>query len=146
MTPSQKAIDLIKKWEGLKLTAYKCSAGKWTIGFGSTMYDTGEKVKEGDVITKERAEELLMWELKRKSLMIRARVNQNQFDALCSLCYNIGIGALLDSALYKKVRINSNDPGIRNEFMRWKFAGGKVSQGLLNRRKDEADLYFNPNL
>lgn len=146
MTPSQKAIDIIKKWEGMKLTAYKCSAGKWTIGYGSTMYINGDKVKEGDKITKEKAEELLMWFLKKKSLLIKASVNQNQFDALCSLMYNIGIGALLDSILYKKVRINPNDKDIRNEFMRWKFASGKVIQGLINRRKDEADLYFNPNL
>ena len=142
MTPSQKAIDIIKKWEGCKLKAYQCSAGRWTIGFGSTMYLDGERVKQGDVIEMDKAEELLMWELTRKSRMIKAYMKQNQFDALCSLSYNIGIGALLDSTLYRKVRLNHNDPSIRAEFMRWNKVKGKVVDGLTNRRKDEANLYF----
>lgn len=142
MTPSQKAIDMIKKWEGKKLTAYQCSAGRWTIGYGSTMYQDGTKVKQGDKITIEKAEELLMWEVTRKSAMIKAYMNQNQFDALCSFSYNVGIGALLDSTLYKKVRLNPNDSTIKAEFMRWNRVKGKVIDGLTNRRKDEANLYF----
>lgn len=142
MTPSQKAIDIIKKWEGCKLTAYQCSAGRWTIGFGSTMYQDGTKVKQGDKISKEKAEELLMWEVSRKSAMIKANMSQNQFDALCSFSYNVGIGALLDSTLYKKVRLNPNDKTIKDEFLRWNRVKGKVIDGLTNRRIDEAKLYF----
>lgn len=142
MTPSQKAIDIIKKWEGIRLTAYQCSAGRWTIGYGSTMYPDGTKVKQGDKITKEKAEDLLMWEVTRKSAMIKAFMNQNQFDALCSFSYNVGIGALLDSTLYKKVRLNPNDKTIKDEFLRWNRVKGKVIDGLTNRRKDEAILYF----
>jgi lysozyme len=142
MTPSQKAIDIIKKWEGCKLTAYQCSAGRWTIGFGSTMYQDGTKVKQGDKISKEKAEELLMWEVSRKSAMIKANMSQNQFDALCSFSYNVGIGALLDSILYKKVRLNPNDKTIKDEFLRWNRVKGKVIDGLTNRRIDEAKLYF----
>ena len=142
MTPSQKAIDIIKKWEGYRDIAYQCSAGRWTIGYGSTIYEDGVRVKEGDSISRIEAEELLMWELTRKSKMIKAYMTQNQFDALCSFSYNVGIGALLDSTLYRKVRLNHNDPSIRAEFMRWNRAKGKVVDGLTNRRKDEADLYF----
>jgi len=142
MTPSQKAIDLIKKWEGFKDEAYQCSAGRWTIGYGSTMYEDGVKVKKGDTISKIEAEDLLMWELKRKSGMIKAYMNQNQFDALCSFSYNIGIGGLLDSTLYKKVRLNPNDPTIKAEFLRWNKVKGVVIKGLTNRRIDEASLYF----
>ena len=142
MTPSQKAIDIIKKWEGCKLTAYQCSAGRWTIGFGSTMYQDGTKVKQGDKISKEKAEKLLMWEVSRKSAIIKANMSQNQFDALCSFSYNVGIGALLDSILYKKVRLNPNDKTIKDEFLRWNRVKGKVIDGLTNRRIDEAKLYF----
>lgn len=142
MTPSQKAIDMIKKWEGFRDEAYQCSAGRWTIGYGSTMYEDGVRVKKGDTISKIEAEDLLMWEVTRKSAMIRAYMNQNQFDALCSFSYNVGIGALLDSTLYKKIRLNPNDSTIKAEFLRWNKVKGKVIDGLTNRRKDEAQLYF----
>lgn len=142
MMPSQKAIDLIKKWEGYKDKAYQCSAGRWTIGYGSTIYINGDKVKEGDKITIDEAEDLLMWYLKKRAILIKANLNQNQFDALCSFMYNIGIGALLDSILYKKVRLNPDDPSIKDEFMRWNKVKGKVIKGLTNRRTEEVKLYF----
>jgi lysozyme len=142
MTPSYNCIDLIKKWEGFEDKAYQCSAGRWTIGWGSTMYQDGNKVKQGDVITKETAEKLLMWELTRKSAMIKTYLNQNQFDALCCMSYNIGIGALLDSTLYKKARLNPNDPMIADEFLRWNKVKGKPVDGLTKRRIDESNLYF----
>jgi len=69
-------------------------------------------------------------------------VNQNQFDALTSFAYNVGIGGFKKSTLLKLVKANANNPLIRNEFAKWNKAGGKVLKGLTNRRKEEADLYF----
>ena len=147
MLPSNKCIALIKEFEGYKDKAYKCPAGIWTIGYGSTMYSDGTRVKEGDKVSKETAEATLMWELTNKSKsLVNLRVNQNKFDALMSFAYNLGIGALLDSTLYKKVRMNPYDITIRDEFLRWNKArvNGKLTvlPGLTRRRDAEANLYF----
>ena len=147
MIPSQKCIDLIKKFEGFQSKAYKCPANIPTIGYGSTMWTNGVKVKMGDVITEHDAENLLFWEVANKSKAIGViNVSQSKFDALVSFAYNLGIGALRDSTLFKKVRLNSDDPTIRDEFMKWTKArvNGKLTElpGLVKRRKAEADLYF----
>ena len=147
MMPSQNCIDLIKKFEGLFLKTYLCPAGVPTIGYGSTMWNDGKKVELGQKITLEGAEILLMWELKNKANALhRLNLNQNQFDALMSFIYNIGISAFLNSTLFKKALVNQNDETIRNEFMRWNKAkvNGKmiVLKGLNNRRIAESNLYF----
>lgn len=147
MMPSQNCIDLIKKFEGLFLKSYLCPAGVPTIGYGSTMWNDGKKVVLGQKITLEGAEILLMWELKNKANALhRLNLNQNQFDALMSFIYNIGISAFLNSTLFKKALVNQNDETIRNEFMRWNKAkvNGKmiVLKGLNNRRIAESNLYF----
>ena len=69
-------------------------------------------------------------------------LKQQQFDALVSFTYNVGTGAFSTSTLLAKVRVNPNDPTIRDEFMRWVYVNGVVSQGLVNRRQAEADYYF----
>ena len=145
--PSQNCIDLIKKFEGLFLKSYLCPAGVPTIGYGSTMWNDGKKVVLGQKITLEGAEILLMWELKNKANALhRLNLNQNQFDALMSFIYNIGISAFLNSTLFKKALGNQNDITIRDEFMRWNKAkvNGKmiVLKGLNNRRIAESNLYF----
>ena len=138
--------DLIKSFEGLKLSAYKCSANKDTIGYGNTFYEDGSPVKMGDTITRERADSL--FELIANSFAERVRrdvktiLTDNQFSALVSLAYNIGIGNLQKSTLLRKVNFNPNDPSIRAEFMKWNKAGGKVLAGLTRRREAEAKLYF----
>jgi lysozyme len=147
MIPSQKCIDLIKKFEGYQSNAYKCPASIITIGYGSTMYMDGTKIKMGDVITEKESNDLLFWEVANKSKAIGViNVNQNKFDALVSFAYNLGIGALRDSTLFKKVRMNSDDATIRDEFMKWTKArvNGKLTElpGLVKRRKAEVDLYF----
>ena len=73
---------------------------------------------------------------------ITSKVNQCQFDALVSFTYNVGIANLKKSTLLRKVNMNPNDETIRDEFMKWTKAGGKVYNGLVKRRKDEADYYF----
>ena len=89
----------------------------------------------------------MTWELTRKGKEILSGlpttiINQNQYDALVSFAYNLGVGALLKSTLFKKLKVNPNDPSIRTEFMRWVNAGGKRLTGLVRRREAEANLYF----
>ncbi len=144
---SQKGIDLIKQFEGLSLKPYKCPAGIPTIGFGNTYYPDGKKVKLTDwPITLERAEEILRHVIipyeKAVDSFCRDDINQNQFDALVSLAYNIGVGNLQKSTLIKKVNVNPHDATIRDEFAKWNKANGKVLLGLTKRRKAESDLYF----
>jgi len=146
MSPSGNCIKQIKKHEGLRLNAYLCPAGVPTIGYGATFYEDGAKVKLGDKITIDRADSLLLHTVTafagNVGKLIKSQVNQNQFDALVSFAYNVGVGALAKSTLLKKVNKNPNDPSIRVEFMKWTKAGGKELQGLVKRRKQEADLYF----
>ena len=137
--------DLIKSFEGCKLIAYQCSAGRWTIGYGNTFYEDGP-VKPGDRITQEKAEqlfELIVGNFADKvAKEIKTILTENQFAAIVSISYNIGIGNLQKSTLLKKVNFNPNDPTIRAEFARWNKAGGKVLAGLTRRRAAEAKLYF----
>jgi lysozyme len=138
--------DLIKEFEGCKLVAYQCSAGRWTIGYGNTFFEDGTAVKPGDRITKERAERLLDIVIKdfsdRIEKTIKTILTDNQKSALLSFTYNVGIANLQKSTLLKKVNFNPNDPTIRLEFMKWNKAGGKVLNGLTRRREAEANLYF----
>ncbi|MNG66033.1 Lysozyme RrrD [compost metagenome] len=143
---NKATIDLIKKYEGLRLTAYLCPAKVWTIGYGTTFYPNGGKVKQGDIITQIQAEQYLSDIVERFSMQVRnvvkMSINENQLGALTSLAYNIGINAFNNSTLLKKVNINPNDPSIGIEFSRWNKGGGKVLTGLINRRHDEKELYF----
>ena len=140
MNTSPKGIALIKEFEGLRLKAYKCPGGVWTIGYGHTA-----GVKPGMVISEAQAEEYLMADLiaSEKYLNdLRLAINQNQFDALVSLIYNIGIGDFQKSTLLRKARINANDNSIMDEFLRWVYSKGRVLPGLQRRRLREMKLYF----
>lgn len=148
---SQKGIDLIEKFEcsgnvDKFLKAYKCPAGVWTIGIGTTVYPSGQKVKEGDVATREQSYDYLRFDLAFTERQVDSftvdSINQNQFDALVSFAYNVGHGALKSSTLLKKLNVNPNDPTIADEFNKWTRGGGKVLPGLVARRKAEAELYF----
>lgn len=143
-----KGIPIIRKFEGLRLRAYKCPAGLWTIGYGSTFYENNSRVEEGDKITIERADQLLFFVVRKfeneVKKLVKSAINENQLGALTSFAFNAGTGNLQKSTLLKKVNANPNDPTIRDEFMRWTKAGGKVLNGLVTRRKAEADLYFTP--
>jgi lysozyme len=140
------AIDIIKKFEGCKLASYKCQAGIYTIGYGSTFYENGSKVNSGDAISQQRAESLLLTTVTKFSSevnkIVKSNVNDNQRSALISFAFNLGVGALKKSTLLKLVNANPNDPQIAHEFMKWVNAGGKPSNGLINRRRAELHLYF----
>jgi lysozyme len=140
MTTSQRGTDLIKSFEGLRLEAYADSVGILTIGYGHI-----ENVYPGRVIDEYGADILLKDDLRRFEHGINElalSINQNQFDALVSFAFNLGLGNLSNSTLLKKIRVNPNDPTIADEFKRWTRAGGKVLPGLIKRRQLEADLYF----
>jgi lysozyme len=134
-------------FEGYKPKAYLCPASVVTIGFGSTMYTDGRKIKLGDTINEQQANELLMWELRNKAFALHGlNLNQNQFDSCLSFIYNLGIGAFAKSTLKKKILLNPNDATIKDEFLKWNKArvGGQLMElkGLTRRRIAEADLYF----
>ena len=142
-----KGLDLIKSFEGLKLKPYLCPANVPTVGYGSTFYENDKKVKLTDPsITEQRASELLLDSLKGFERYVdsycRDDINQNQFDALVSFCYNLGPANLKSSTLLKKANANPNDPTIAQEFLKWNKAGGRALKGLTKRRQAESDLYF----
>jgi len=146
---NKATLDLIKSFEGLVLKAYvdPATGGEpITIGYGTTIYPNGEKVKLGDVITEVQATEYLQEDVDRFATkvyqLLKQPVNDNQFGALTSFAYNVGIGNLKSSTLLKKVNINPNDASIAAEFMKWNKAAGKVMKGLTRRRESESKLYF----
>lgn len=146
MIISEKGLQLICSFEGLRLIAYKDTGGVWTIGYGTIEYPDGTPVKQGDSCNTTQANAWLQWEVEKKTAalntLIKSKVNQNQFDALCSFAYNLGIRAFKGSTLRRKVNKAPNDPAIYLEFMKWDHDDGKVIAGLTRRRKAEADLYF----
>ena len=134
-------------FEGYKAKSYLCPASVVTIGWGSTMYTDGRKIKLGDTINEQQANELLMWELRNKAFALHGlNLNQNQFDSCLSFIYNLGIGAFAKSTLKKKILLNPNDATIKDEFLKWNKArvNGQLTElkGLTRRRIAEADLYF----
>ena len=140
MKISEQGINLIKHFETCKLIAYKCPAGVWTIGFGHT-----ENVDNGMVISEANAIRLLKDDLRRFEAQINKlalSINQNQFDALVSFTFNLGIGNLKSSTLLKKIKENADNLEIAGEFIKWINAGGEKLRGLLLRRLAEAVLYF----
>lgn len=141
MNTSQKGVDLIKSFEGLKLTAYKDSVGIPTIGFGHT----GPDVFMGQVITESQADSILKADLtkfeKGVAELIKVPLNENQHAALISFSFNLGLGNLKSSTLLRK--LNSMDyAGAANEFERWNRAGGKILSGLTRRRLAEKELFL----
>jgi lysozyme len=147
MNITKETLDLIKEYEGLKLQPYICSAGKATIGYGNTYYEDGSPVKISDPpITKNQAELLfltLIDQFKAKiTKLIIQDLTDNQFGALLSFAYNVGIGNFRRSTLLKKVNVNPEDPSIADEFLKWNKAGGKILNGLKRRRRAEVNLYF----
>ena len=141
MNTSAEGISLIKKFEGCELTAYQCSAGVWTIGYGHT-----KDVEPGMQITQEDAEEMLVEELHEYENYINkyvtAPLSQNQFDAMVSWVYNLGPANLKASTLLKVLNAEDYD-GVPAQIKRWNKAGGEILDGLIRRREAEARLFKN---
>lgn len=145
MNTSQIGINLIKGFEGKRLTAYDDGVGVWTIGYGTIKYPNGVRVKKGDTCTDTQAESYLKNDLVKFesaiNRLVKVPLNQNQFDALASFTYNLGEGNLSKSTLLKK--LNAKDYlGAADQFLVWNRAGGKVLNGLVRRREAERNLFL----
>lgn len=139
-------IELIKAFEGCRLEAYLCPAGKPTVGYGFTTYMDGSKVQMGDKITQADADLMLQKKVDEfRTQVVRVvpgTLPSGAVDALTSFAYNVGVGALTRSTLLKKIKANPLDlVGIKAEFLKWNKAAGKVLAGLTNRRLREYNMY-----
>jgi lysozyme len=140
MKMSQSGKDMLVDFEGVRLKAYKCPAGVWTIGIGAT----NPPVNATDEITREEAfkrldHDLVQYEDGVKRL-VQVGLTQGQFDALVDFAYNAGVGALAKSTLLKKVNAGKFDE-VPAEFMKWTKGGGKELPGLVRRRRAEVKLW-----
>ena len=136
---SEEGLSLIKKFEGCRLEAYKCSGGVWTIGYGHT-----GGVTETDTITQDDANKLLQEDVAKFEEYVDDNVivelNQGQFDALVAWTFNLGPGNLRESTMLKKLN-EADYTSVPNEMKRWNKAGGKTLDGLIRRRNAEALLF-----
>lgn len=155
MQIDSEGVAMLKNREQLRLKAYQDSAGVWTIGWGCTTYENGARVKAGDQITEARAQQLLAFHIgvaaAAVSRYVTAKLNQGQFNALLSFAYNTGGLAFGNSTLCDLVNANPNDTErISAEFLKWQYVtvnGKKVrSQGLVNRRYEEIEMYTSGSL
>lgn len=145
MNTSQSGINLIKGFEGKRLSAYDDGVGVWTIGYGTIKYPNGVRVKKGDTCTDAQAESYLKNDLVKFesaiNRLVKVPLNQNQFDALSSFIYNLGETNLSKSTLLRK--LNAKDyKGAADQFLVWNKAGGKVLTGLVRRREAERNLFL----
>ena len=139
MKLGERGTEMLKYFEGCKLTAYQDSVGVWTIGYGHT-----KGVYDGMTITQDQAEQMLLSELEEYEgyieNMVTVPLTQNQFDALVVWVYNLGPTNFKNSTLLKELNAgNYNAAG--QEITRWNKAGGKVLAGLVKRREAEAELF-----
>lgn len=141
MKIGSKGLELIKQFEGLKLTSYLCPANVWTIGYGST----GPHVKEGMTITEQEAEDLLKEDINKFEECVNQAVEvdltQEEFDALVSFSFNVGCVAFMGSTLLRLLNAG-NKQAAAQQFPRWNKAAGKVLAGLTRRREAEKALYL----
>ena len=148
MKPSNVCIELIKEFEGFSDRPYLCPAKKWTIGYGATFYPNGRVVTSKDPkITKDKATEMLIDMVDKFALqvhrLIRVPITQNQFDALVSFAYNVGIGNFRNSTLLRKLNIKEPIPVLVKEINKWNRSNGNILPGLTRRRNEEAKLFSN---
>lgn len=141
MEDLKPAVDMIKKFEGCVLTAYKDPVGVWTIGYGHTLF-----VRSGQHITQMQAEELLKDDVTifadGVKKMITAPINNNQLCALISFSFNVGLRTLHHSTLLHELNRGADKVTVAEQFLRWTHAGGQVLEGLVKRRKEEAHLFI----
>jgi len=139
---NQAGLEVIKEFEGLRLESYLCPAQVWTIGYGTT-----RGVKPGMVITKEKAEALLRddvvsFERNIQKALGSFELNDNQFSALVSLCYNCGTAPIKSGNTIRRTLEAGDYQGAADGFLLWRKAGGRVLQGLVRRRKRERELFL----
>lgn len=140
MKTSQKGIELIKKYEGCKLYAYRDSVGVLTIGFGHT-----KNVKAGMAITQQQAEQFLKEDISPIETVLNSlniNFTQGQFDSLVSWIFNLGVGNFKSSTMYKNIVARKSDDDITSQMVKWHNAGGKPLLGLKKRRCAEANMFL----
>jgi len=146
MRISKRGVEFIKDCEGFSPFMYHDAAGLPTIGYGTLIDSPEEMVYMTKPITREKAEEFLMrdlaWAEDSVDRLVTSGINQSQFDALVSFCYNVGSTKFNGSTLLRRINNDPDDKQLEFQFMRWIYAGGKRSEGLENRRKKEVELYF----
>ena len=139
MRTGSQGVALIKKFEGCELQAYQCSADVWTIGYGHT-----RGVREGDEISEDKAEYLLLEDLKHfekyVDQLVTTSLNQDQFDALVAWTFNLGPPNLKESTLLLRLNEGQYDD-VPAEMARWNRSNGEVLAGLTRRRKAEGLLF-----
>ncbi|WP_240023028.1 lysozyme [Serratia marcescens] len=145
MQISKSGIELIKRFEGLRLNAYQDSVGVWTIGYGWTQPVDGKKVGPGMQIDQATADRLLKCGVVQYeqgvNQLVKVKITQGQFDALVSFAYNLGLRSLSTSTLLQK--LNAGDKqGAADQFGRWVNAGGKRLAGLVARRAAEREMFL----
>jgi len=150
---NKTTIELVKSFEGLFLKPYLCPAGIPTIGFGSISYPNGQSVILSDpAITEEQATEYLQFEINEKAAgvekMVSEELTDNEFGALVSFAYNLGLGSLHGSTLLKLLNAGKDTvdrEAVGDQFLRWNKADGKVLAGLTRRRQAERALFLQPD-
>ena len=154
MQMSQHGLDLLTQWEGCELKVYNDAAGLPTIGVGHLLTKSelmsgkinigGVPVKYADGITSQQAEQLLAQDLGPTEAAVnngvKVKLSQNQFDALTSFTFNVGVSAFTNSTLLKVLN-QGQYAQVPEQLMRWTRAGGRVVQGLVNRRQNEIKLW-----
>lgn len=140
-------LNILKSFESCVLQAYQDSANVWTIGWGATYYSNYQKVKQGDVISQQQADELLKFHVKEFETSVRYLLDglylpTKCVDGLVIFAYNCGTTALAKSTLFRKIKENKSDlDTIHKEWIRWNKSGGKVLKGLTRRREAEFEIY-----
>lgn len=141
---SDKGRSIIKEFEGFRAIAYLCQAGVWTVGYGTTRIN-GKPVTESVKITTEEAELFLEQDLKvfedAVNQNVQVELTQNEFDALVSFVYNVGIGNFKKSTLLKKLNASKKNEAA-GELLKWNRANKIVSKGLIRRRAAERELFL----
>ena len=139
MKTSNYAIESIKQFEGCKLTAYKCPAGIWTIGYGHT-----KNVTSGMKITQVEANNFIKSDILPIETFLKGsglNLKQGQYDALIDFMFNLGITKFKNSTLFKLIKSKASDEKICAEFMKWVHGGNKVLPGLVKRRQWECEQW-----
>jgi len=145
MKLNHASIDLIKRFEGCRLVAYRDPVGIWTIGYGHTNDGGYPEIKQGTKITKVEAEALLVRDLERFEELVaktvKVRLTPNQFGALVSFCCNVGAAAFRRSSVLDRVnRMRFSE--VPSRLALWNRAGGRVLPGLVKRRAGEGQLFL----
>lgn len=144
MKTSQGGLDLIKEFEGFRADAYRCPAGVLTVGFGRTSA-AGSPVRAGMRVTKAEAEAMLREDLgqyeRAVSKALTRQPTQPQFDAMVSLCYNIGAGGFAKSSVVRRFNAGQIE-NAADAFRMWNKSNGKVLNGLVRRREAERELFL----